>query len=739
MIAKIIVDISNANVDKVFDYEADNTVTRGCRVLVPFGNRQIEGYCLDMAETTDVPKEKLKAVISVVDEGAIISDEMMRLMEFMTREYRLKHIDVLRLFLPTAMRTGKVKELVKSYCSISPEYEKADPNEFIRKGATAQREIFDYVLEAKEASLSEINNEFSASAARNLIERGILVKKNVQIRRRPYDKIIVKDNHVQLNEEQRVAVDEITKELPQNDDEKTGNCFLLFGVTGSGKTEVYLNAIEKVLERGQNAIMLVPEISLTPQTMRVFRSRFGDCVAVLHSGLSDGERFDEWKRVLLGDARVIVGARSAIFAPVKNIGLIVIDEEHDSSYVSDSNPRYNAIEVAEFRRKYNNAKLVLGSATPSMSSFYKAQNGEYNLLRLKSRINNRPMPQIEIVDMRAEVRAGNNSIFSKRFEDCLTECLDGGNQAIVFLNRRGYSSYVMCRQCGYVAKCEDCDVSLVYHKEDDLLKCHYCRRQYAPLTICPNCKSPHIKRGFVGTEQVEERLRAIYPKASVLRMDNDTTRTKDAHLKIISDFAAKKADILVGTQMVTKGHDFPNVTFVGIVDADMSLHFSDYRSVERTFQLITQVAGRAGRENKPGRVILQTYTPLHYAYRNAVAYDYESFYDKEINLLRATRFPPFSIILRILISSENEKAALDTTKAVFDGIKSLAAKDSECFVYLNAMRAPIKRVMSKYRMQILMRILPERREVLQAVYKICNETPQKEVLLFTEINPSDLS
>lgn len=731
MIAKVIVDISASDVDKIFDYIATDDVECGCRVSVPFGNRTIEGYCIGFSDTSDVPPDKLKPIISVLDDRPIISEEFLRLCDFMTSRFHLRRVDVFRLFLPAKMRGGRIKALERIFIGVNPEYERLDPSEFIKKTAHSQREVFDYVCAEGATEQSKLNAEFSAAAVRNLVARGVFVQKREKVARTPYAHIVQKDNAVTLTDEQSAAVKTIL-----DSDKPT----LLFGVTGSGKTEVYLNAISKTLQAGKTAIMLVPEISLTPQVMRLFRSRFGDEVALLHSGLSDGERFDEWRRLLTGEAHVAVGARSAIFAPLRDLGLIVIDEEHDTSYVSESNPRYITREVAFFRARYNGAHCVMGSATPSMESYYNAKNGKYELVRMPNRINKRKMPEIETVNMCNEAVYGNSGMFSAKLVAALDECLASGNQAILFLNRRGYSSYVMCKKCGYVAKCEDCDVSLVYHKDENLLKCHYCQRRYAMLDLCPNCKSPHIKQGFMGTERVVEQINKMFPKARVIRMDNDTTRTKDAHLKLLSDFSSGNADILVGTQMVAKGHDFPNVTLVGIIDADMSLHFSDFRAVERTFQLITQVAGRAGREQKPGRVILQTYTPGHYVYKLAAAYDYEGFYAKEINLLQTTGFPPFTEILRILISCESESVALDATKFAIDAVREISNERQDDFIYLNAMRSPKKRIQAKYRMQILMRTKPDC-GVRELVYGVADEVAERfpQVTCFTEINPNDLS
>ena len=382
---------------------------------------------------------------------------------------------------------------------------------------------------------------------------------------------------------------------------KESGTYLLHGVTGSGKTEVYMTVIERMIENGKTAIMLVPEISLTPQVLGVFKKRFGDMVAILHSKLSAGERFDEWTRLNSGEAKIAVGPRSAIFAPLQNIGVIIIDEEHDESYISESNPRYNTIEVAKFRASQNNCALILGSATPSIETYYKTQTGEIKLLELPTRVNGRDMPKIEIVDMLGEIRNGNAGIFSNRLLNELNNCIINKKQAMLFLNRRGYTSFMMCRDCGYVARCSDCDVSLVYHKAEGKLKCHYCGKRFKALTVCPECGSSHIREGAIGTEQVCEELRKIFPEIKVLRMDNDTTRNKDAHLRILSEFNKTKPAVLVGTQMIAKGHDFEDVVLVGIIDADQSLYQSHYKSAERTFALLTQVSGRAGRSKAEGK------------------------------------------------------------------------------------------------------------------------------------------
>ncbi|MDE6850102.1 MAG: primosomal protein N', partial [Clostridia bacterium] len=393
---------------------------------------------------------------------------------------------------------------------------------------------------------------------------------------------------------------------------------LIHGVTGSGKTEIYLKIIADKLKEGKSAIFLVPEISLTPQMLSQLRARFGGQAAIMHSGLSAGERFDEWWRLRTGEAKIAIGARSAVFAPLENIGAIIIDEEHDSSYRSETSPRYSTVEIAKMRAEYNDCKLILGSATPSVESFIRAKEGEYGLVTLTERINGRPMPEIIIADMRRELKRGNPSNLSRALKEELAQTLADGKQAIIFLNRRGYSQTVICTDCGYVAKCENCDVSLTYHSEENCLKCHYCGAKYRMLSACPECGGNHLRYSGTGTQRVVAELSQLFPSARLIRMDNDTVSGRDGHYKILKQFSEKKADILVGTQMIAKGHDFPAVTLVGILDADMSLHFSDYRSGERTFQLITQVAGRSGRAGDKGKVVLQTYSPENYILRYAV-------------------------------------------------------------------------------------------------------------------------
>ncbi|MBQ7602800.1 MAG: primosomal protein N', partial [Clostridia bacterium] len=503
---------------------------------------------------------------------------------------------------------------------------------------------------------------------------------------------------------------------------------------------VYMHIISQVIQQGKNAIMLVPEISLTPQVMGNFKARFGDNVALLHSGLSDGEKFDEWQRIREGDVRIVIGARSAIFAPIKDIGAIILDEEHDPSYKSENNPRYLTHDVAKFRAEHNHCPLILGSATPSLESFYAAKQNKYTLHELPERANKKAMPSIQVVNMCTEMLNGNMGVFSGQLIDDLRQCIAQNNQAMLFINRRGHSSYMICRECGYIPKCEDCDVSLVYHSEDNQLKCHYCSKRYKALTNCPKCGSSYIRYGIMGTQKIVQELQKEFPNVKILRMDNDTTSTKNALTNLLQEFVQTKPCILVGTQMIAKGHDFPDVTLVGVVNADMSLHYSDYRSVERTFELITQVAGRAGRAEKPGKVVIQTYTPNHYLYRFVANYNYPGFFDKEINLRQVTAFPPFAKIVRVLISSENDEKARKATMEIFKQIKLLELNYANEFLYCEAMKSPLSKIQKKYRYQILMRFkLTQEQQIIDKIYEILDGIKMQGIQSFIEINPSNMS
>ena len=724
MIAEVIVDIASGETDRIYDYLCDENTIVGSRVRAPFGGKIVAGFVMRVKETSSLPQEKLKKVLPCTDELPALTQECLSLANKMTARYRVPKALVLRLFLPAEMRTGKVRELMKNYAELL-----IAPTEMkLAKTAKNQLGAAEYLAQNGKTECAYLNNLFPGGVA-GLEKKGYIKITKEQILRDPYKTVTGERVERTLTPDQKRAVETVET------DERTVQ--LLHGVTGSGKTEIYLTLIAKCLQEGKSSIFLVPEISLTPQMLAQLRSRFGKNAAILHSGLSAGERFDEWWRLRTGEAKIAIGARSAIFAPLENLGVIILDEEHDSSYFSETAPRYNTFDVAHMRAKTNGCKLVLGSATPSVDTYKRAQEGEFSLIRLEKRINQRPLPEILIADMRREVRRGNNSAFSSVLKEEIEKCLSAEKQAILFLNRRGYSQTVICKECGYVAKCEACDVSLTYHRDEDCLKCHYCGAKYGMLSACPDCGSIKLSYAGTGTQRIVAELQKLYPSARILRMDNDTTSGKEGHYKILKTFAEKKADILVGTQMIAKGHDFPAVTLVGILDADMSLHFSDYRSGERTFQLITQVAGRSGRAGEAGKVVLQTFDPENDVLRYAISYDYEGFYRNEISLRAAMAFPPFSKIVRVLVTGEDDKKTLEALREVYFALEKLYTDNPEKFLFFNKMRAPIKRIQNKFRYQVLMRLCDT--SILPEIYSACAESRTREVLVSVEENPTNLS
>ncbi len=724
MIAEVIVDIVHSEVDKIFDYECDFEIAVGTCVVVPFGlwDKTTTGFVIRLKSTTDIAPEKLKSIIRALDERPAINEECLSLARGLADRYRVPLAACLRLFLPPEMRMGEVGESTKTVYFLTEEEPYFPPR------AVKQRELYAYLEEHGEADGAFLRKTFG-SALNALVERGLVRSKKERVLRTPYRGAEGEAPVRTLTSAQQNAVDII------HSTEKTVT--LLHGVTGSGKTEIYLTLIAEQLQKGRSSIFLVPEISLTPQMFSQLRARFRSEVAILHSGLSAGERYDEWRRLREGEAHIAVGARSAVFAPLENLGVIVIDEEHDGSYSSESTPRYNTFEIALARAKYNGCKVVLGSATPSVETYRRAAEGEFELIRLPDRINARPLPEVTLVDMRRELRRGNATPFSSLLRDRLKACLDGGNQAILFLNRRGYAQSVQCRDCGETVKCEHCDVALTYHKEENCLKCHYCGARYKVPRACPSCGSIRIGTMGTGTQRVVRELKTLYPSARILRMDLDTTGGKEGHYKILKQFAAREADILVGTQMVAKGHDFPSVTLVGILDADMSLHFPDYRSGERTFQLVTQVAGRSGRAEEKGEVVLQTCEPENYILRFAANYDYTGFYEHEISMRAAMMFPPFCTIVRVMVTGEDEGETLACLKEVYTRLSALYEREKEKFLFFNRMHAPVKRIQNKYRYQVLMRLLPE--GPLAEIYDEVAAVKHKKVLCYVEENPSNLS
>ena len=730
MIAEIIVDVQNSQVDKVFDYNIPSSfdfLKIGYRVVVPFGTRKIEGYIIGIKNSTDCPPDKLKSIISVCDEYPLILPEIVELIKFMKDKLYLRLIDGIRLAIPSQVKKSDYKFV--SFVTLNDE-NLEDYLKTLNKRNQNIPKIIECLRQNGKVQISFLNSKYGNANVKKLIDSGILsIQKNKINRLKISDK---SQNKVELTSLQKTCVKDILK--------STDKPIVLYGVTGSGKTEVYMNVIDKVLSQGKTALMLVPEISLTPQMVRVFSDRFGTSIAVLHSALSVGEKHDEWLRIYSNDAKIVIGARSAIFAPLSNIGVIIIDEEHDSSYLSDSNPRYFTQDIAVFRAKYNKCPLVLGSATPSIETFYKTQTHEYNLTQMPVRVNQKPMPNIEIVDMCNEFRHGNNTILSLRLLEKLDETIKNNNQAILFINRRGFSSYLMCRECSYIPKCTECDANLVYHKDENVLKCHYCGKKFKVLTKCPQCGSNSIKLGATGTQQIVELIHEHFPKVSVFRLDNDSVKNKSSYSEILSKFGSTKPAILVGTQMVTKGHDFPKVTLVGIVDADISLFNYSYKANETTFQLVTQVSGRAGRSDQAGEVVLQTYVPKNPVYLTSANYDYKKFYDKEINLRETTKFPPFAKIVRVLLTSEDDNLVKNATHKLILKLKDLRVNYGDKFFFLEAMKSPVNKIKNKHRYQVVLRFNNSiESEVIQKIYDVLDNLKNNKLSVFVELNPNSLS
>ena len=603
--------------------------------------------------------------------------------------------------IPSELRGGRVREKTRRVAHL--ELDGAGIDEFIAKNPRAKKQIG--IVERLRAG--DVETAVLDSAALKALEKKGAVSIYLSEQRRT-PAALSDDAHTPdpvLMPGQARAVEALTDAL------STGGRFLLHGVTGSGKTEVYIRLIRQALQMGRTAIVLVPEIALTPQMVSWLHGRFGADAAVLHSALSAGERFDEWRRIRSGAARVVIGARSAIFAPLQNIGCIIVDEEHESSYQSDHRPRYDAREIAWHRAEAHRAVLVLGSATPAIATYMRTERGvrpenRLKLIELRQRVKDRPLPEVELVDMRGEFDKGNRSIFSARLAQELQVCLDGGHQAMLFINRRGHSTFVSCRKCGYVVKCGQCDVSMTYHQSEEQLRCHYCGSTMPPPRTCPQCGSAYIKYFGAGTQKVEAEVARLFPQARVARMDIDTTQRKDAHQRILDAFRRGDTYVLVGTQMIAKGLDFPNVTLVGVVAADMTLNLPDFRSVERTFQLITQVAGRAGRADDPGRVVVQTYDPDHYGIRCAAAQDYRAFYTRESANRRLALYPPFTVIARVVFSGKDEELVKRTALAAEATLNEYADRHGvrDDVVQLRAAEAPIGLLRGEHRWQLFVKL-----------------------------------
>lgn len=655
-------------------------------------------------------------------------------------------------YLSSLIKKGIILEIKKLKSDVRKKYEKyvylneekIDIKNILSNldsRAYKQKEVLNYLASIKFLPLRQLmkDTQTSLSTIKNLEKKKYITIKDVEVNRNPIIKEISRYPKVELNTEQQECFNSICEDIKKG----KNYIYLLHGVTGSGKTEVYLHVIEQMISNGKDAIVLVPEISLTPQTIERFVGRFGDNVAVLHSRLSLGERFDEWRKIKEGKVKIVVGARSAIFAPFSNLGIIIIDEEHENSYKSNMNPKYDAREIAEKRCEIEGASMILGSATPSIETYYRAQKGEIKLLKMNNRINKKNMPTMKIIDMTKELNMGNTSIFSRTLYNAIKSNLDNNKQTILFLNRRGFSTFVSCRKCGYVAKCEECDIAYTYHKSDNILKCHYCGLTMKPPKICPKCGSKYIKYFGVGTQKVEELVKKYFPKARVARMDVDTTTKKGSHEKILDKVKNRDIDILIGTQMISKGLDFPNVTLVGVIAADTSLNLPDFRSSERTFQLLTQVGGRAGRGEDSGLVIIQTYDPNHYSIEAAKKYDYIEFYNKEIMLRREFCYSPFSNIISILFISKIKSKVIEISNNITRLISLEISKEK---VYSSSINiygpnpAALSKIKNNYRWQTLIKCKDEELNIIKNIIKkliLQNNDLKliKEVKISVDINP----
>lgn len=764
-VARVIVDVPAKQTDKPFDYlipdHLIDVIKPGIRVIVPFGPRKIQGFVVSLQEQSEF--KNLKEIIEPMDLIPVLNEELLSLGSWLTGqtlcykisafqamlpaalkakyEKKIKLVDSEKLpnelhllfqqsdsvFWEDALRLGflsalqkeasigtvevvyEVKERVKKkkLKHIIPNVDPVTLEEMknqIQQRAVKQRELLDYFIHNDQPIelrklLSRLN--ISSAVVKGLVEKKILIEKELEVYRDPYeDRIFQKTAPLSLTPEQKTSIGPILKTV----EEELHKVFLLYGVTGSGKTEVYLQSINRVIEHGKEAIVLVPEISLTPQMVKRFKGRFGNQVAVLHSGLSAGEKYDEWRKIQRKEVKVVVGARSAIFAPFENLGIIIIDEEHETSYKQEENPRYHARDVAIERAKKHQCPVILGSATPSLETFARAQKGVYELLTLSKRMNNQALPTVQIVDMREELREGNRSMFSRSLLEKLKDRLEKKEQTVLFLNKRGHSSFVMCRDCGFVVNCPNCDISLTYHRFSQQMKCHYCGLESLVPNECPECNSEHIRYFGTGTQKVEEELGKILPEAKVIRMDVDTTSRKGAHEKLLNEFEEGHADILLGTQMIAKGLDFPNITLVGVLSADTMLHLPDFRSSEKTFQLLTQVSGRAGRHELEGEVIIQTYTPEHYSVVLAGDQDYDMFYQREMINRKSHLYPPYYYISLITVSHENLMKVVSVTEKITSYISSHISKEA---IVLGPVASPIARIKNRYRYQCLVKYKQE--------------------------------
>ncbi len=745
-------------------------IAAGKRVFVPFGanNKKYEAVIVHLSEDGGELK-RIKKILQLIDREPVVSEEGFLIAHFIKERYLCTYYEALKLTMPPGLKAllkekvlykkesapGQEEELLsllyqnregiylsdleerfpnarrmveayvnQGFAEVVLEYknslqdkyislvsltaEQEEIQSFVEENRTkkrAQCRVLKILLDNRELELNDLL--LFAGCTRKTVtlleEQGFISVERMEVLRNPYAHISGSMTEKKLpTEEQGKCISEINRSTEVRD----GKIFLLHGVTGSGKTEVYLQTIESVITHGRQAIMLVPEIALTPQMVDQFYRRFGNRVAVLHSGLTLNERYDQWKRIKNGEIHIVVGARSAIFAPLTNIGLIIVDEEHELSYKSEGYPRYDGIEIARYRAKLHGASLILASATPSIVSYYHALKGDYHLLSMQKRTNNSPLPAVSVIDLKQELKEGNFSPFSRALQEELKKNIDRGEQTILFLNRRGYSTFVSCRMCGYVAKCPHCDISLTYHKSLDKLVCHYCDYSIPNHMVCPECGSKYIKRFGTGTQKIEAEVKQLFPQATTIRMDVDTTRKKFAHEKILNQFRDEKIDVLIGTQMVSKGLDFPKVTLAAVLAADSAMYIDDYRSYERAFSQIAQVCGRAGRDRLSGRAIVQTYHPDNYVIQAAKEHDYIRFYENEIIFRKEMLYPPFCDIINIVSQSREDGLAKESIHMAYRILREEILSDhkkEEILKVLAPAPAPLRKIKDKFRYRILLK------------------------------------
>ena len=698
--ADIIVDITHEKLDRIFQYripdELAETVHVGCQVVVPFGmgNRQIAGYCIGISYETDYDPDKIKNILSIKEKSTSMESKQILLADFMKRRYGVTMIQALKTVLPVKqsvknvvqkhiVRGKSLKELQEYYDTIKD-----------KGNQKAKVRLLEVLLKQESLPYERVTEDLriGAGTIRLLEDAGYISVQVENQYRNPVNVQQVEKPEFELSSEQQHIVDAVTKDWDFGEPQD----YYLHGITGSGKTAVYIELIAEILKRGKQAIVLIPEISLTYQTLRRFYARFGNQVSVMNSTLSQGEKYDQMRRAMDGDIQVIIGPRSALFTPFPNLGLVIIDEEHETSYKSELSPKYHAREVAEEVARIHGASLLLGSATPSIEAFYQVKQGKYKLFQLEKRLTGGSLPKVKVVDLREELKMGNRSIFSFDLQDKIKERFDKKEQIMLFLNRRGYSSFISCRSCGHVMRCPHCSVSLSQH-QNGKLTCHYCGYTIPGVKLCPECGSKYIAGFKVGTQQIEEKLKEMFPGIRVLRMDADTTRTKESYERILSAFAAGEADVLVGTQMIVKGHDFPRVTLVGVLAADLSLSFGDFRSAERTFQLLAQAAGRAGRGELPGEVIIQTYQPEHYSVQYAAHHDFEGFFAEEMQFRQLMQYPPAGRMMAIQFFGDKEPRVKALAEDFCDYLKFLTKDKQRQIQVLGVSQAAIAKVKDVYR------------------------------------------